>query len=81
MPLLAKSVAGMQILDGVPDRTVHALMNDTQLDRERYGYLNLLTFDPVANTLSVDSYSPLFDDFICDDANPDAERFIIESIF
>lgn len=67
--------------DGIPDRTVHALMNDTQLDRERYGYLNLLTFDPVANTLSVDSYSPLFDDFICDDANPDAERFIIESIF
>ena len=67
--------------DGVTDRTVHVLMHDLQLDRERYGYLNLLTFDPEANTLSVDSYAPFYDDYIYDDENPDAERFTIENVF
>ena len=67
--------------DGVPERTVHALMHDLQLDRTRYGYINLLTYDPVTNSLSVDAYSPFLDDYICYDQDPDAERFTIENVF
>ena len=52
-----------------------------QQDRDWYGYFNLLTYDPAANTLAVDSYSPFLDDYIYDDENPDEERFTVEDVF
>lgn len=67
--------------DGEADRTVNAIMSDLQMGMESYGYFNLLTFDPAANTLSVDSYSPFFDDHIWDDAHPELEQFMIEDVF
>lgn len=67
--------------DGVEERTVNALMYDTQTDRKHFGYLNLLTYDPVRDSLSVISYSPYFDDEIYDDEHPEMERFTLEHIF
>ncbi len=67
--------------DGEPDRTVNVLMYDVQEDLERYGYMNILTFDPLNNTLSVLSYSPYLDDYIYDDENPDRENFKIDNVF
>lgn len=67
--------------DGKPDRTVNALMYDVQTDREQYGYLCLLTYDPLTDMMSVDSYSPYLDDAIHDDENPDLERFTLEHVF
>ena len=67
--------------DGINERTVHALMYDMQMDKTHYGYVCLLTYDPVGNTLSVDSYSPLRDDYIYDDRHPDLERFILYNVF
>lgn len=67
--------------DGETERAVHVLMFDMQQDRERYGYFNLLTYDPAANTLSLEAYSPFMDDYIYDDENPDRERFTIQDIF
>lgn len=67
--------------DGICERTVNALMYDIQTDKSRYGYVCLLCYDPVGNTLSVDSYSPLRDDFLYDDDHPDLERFILYNVF
>ncbi len=67
--------------DGEDDRTVNVLMYDLQLDRSHYGYLCLLTYDPVANTLYCTSYSPCFDDEIYNDDDPDAERFTLHDVF
>lgn len=67
--------------DGTPERTVNALMYDVQTDREHYGYLCLLTYDPADNSLFVDSYSPFLDDYIYNDAEPDLERFTIQNVF
>ncbi len=67
--------------DGVEERSVCVLMHDLQEDRNKYGYFNLLTYDPAANTLSVDSYSPFMDDYIYDDEHPNDERFTIENVF
>lgn len=67
--------------DGKADRTVNALMYDIQTDMSRYGYVCLLTYDPVSNTLFVDSYSPFRDDYIYNDRNPDKERFKLNGVF
>lgn len=67
--------------DGEPDRTVNVLMYDVQEDLERYGYMNILTFDPLNNSLSVQSYSPYLDDHTYDDENPDRENYTIENVF
>lgn len=67
--------------DGIKERTVNALMYDMQTDKSRYGYVCLLTYDPVGNTLSVDSYSPLRDDYVYDDRHPDLEQFILYNVF
>ena len=67
--------------DGIAERTVNALMYDMQEDKSRYGYICILSVDPAANTLSVDSYSPLRDDYLYDDRHPDLERFILHDVF
>jgi hypothetical protein len=67
--------------DGKPDRTVNVLMYDTQTDRTRFGYVCLLTYDPVLNTLSCTSYSPHFDDEIYNDEAPEQERFTLRNVF
>ena len=67
--------------DGVKERTVNALMYDIQTELERYGYLCLLTYDPNDNTLSVNSYSPLWDDYIYDDEHPELEQFVLYDVF
>ena len=67
--------------DGINERTVNALMYDMQTDKSRYGYVCLLTYDPMGNTLSVNSYSPLRDDYVYDDRHPDLEQFILYNVF
>ena len=67
--------------DGTPERTVNVLMNDLQADTDRPGYVNLLTYNPADNSLSVTSYSPCVDDEIYDDEHPELERFTIENVF
>lgn len=67
--------------DGVPERTVNALMYDIQTELERYGYLCLLTYDPRDNSLSVDSYSPLWDDHVYNDEHPELEQFVLYDVF
>ncbi|MPN36126.1 hypothetical protein SDC9_183632 [bioreactor metagenome] len=48
--------------DGTPDRTVHQMMMNVQDDAERgVGYLRLLRFDPVLDTIEVVTYSPVLD--------------------
>ena len=50
--------------DGTPERTVQAIMVDYQaLPNGGEGYLMLLTFNVVDRTLSITSYSPVWDDF------------------
>ena len=50
--------------DGAPERTVQAVMVDYQgLPNGGEGYLMLLTFDPLARTVSITSYSPVLDDY------------------
>lgn len=67
--------------DGETDRTVNVLMYDMQTDKQHYGYICLLTYDPVQNTLSVNSYSPVHDDYIYNDDAPGAECFTLENVF
>ena len=67
--------------DGEPDRTVYALMYDIQLDSLNYGYVCLLRYDPADNSLSVTSYSPLWDDYIYDDTHPELEQFVLHDVF
>lgn len=67
--------------DGNPDRTVNVLMYDVQEDLDRYGYMNIMVYDPAKNTLSVQSYSPYLDDYTYDDGNPDREIYTIENVF
>ena len=67
--------------DGEAERTVNVLLYDLQTDRERYGYLCLLHYDPADNTLTADSYSPFLDDYIYDDENPETERFTLYDVF
>ena len=48
--------------DATPDRTVHQMMMNVQDDAERgVGYLRLLRFDPVLDTIEVVTYSPVLD--------------------
>lgn len=50
--------------DGVPDRTVQALMVDYQgLPNGGEGYLMLLNFNAVDRTVSITSYSPVLHDY------------------
>ncbi len=67
--------------DGVQERVVHVIMHDLQRVMDKYGYFNLLTYDPNNNSLFVNSYSPYLADYIYDDENPDGERFTIEDVF
>ena len=67
--------------DGIAERTVNALMYDVQEDKLRYGYVCILSYDPASGTLSVDSYSPLRDDYLYDDLHPDLERFTLHDVF
>jgi len=48
--------------DGTPDRTVHQMMMNVQDDATNgVGYLRLLRFDPMADTIEVITYSPVLD--------------------
>ena len=67
--------------DGKNDRTLNVLMYDVQEDLDNYGYMNILTIDPMNNTLSVESYSPIRDDYTYDDENPDREIYTIDNVF
>ncbi len=60
---------------------MNVLMYDVQEDRDKYGYLCTLTYRPADDSLAVDSYSPYMDDYIYDDENPDAERFVLHNVF
>ena len=67
--------------DGEPDRTVNALMYDIQTDYDRCGYICLLHYDPAENTLTVDSYSPVWDDHVYDDEHPESEQYVLYDVF
>ena len=48
--------------DDTPDRTVHQMMMNVQDDATNgVGYLRLLRFDPLADTIEVITYSPVLD--------------------
>ncbi len=50
--------------DGIPDRTVHQMMVDTQDDPENgAGFLRILRFHPDEDTIEVVTYSPVLDKF------------------
>lgn len=54
-------------VDGV---TIHSILSDYQEDEMGgNGMLRILTFDPAANKLSVQTYSPTVDQYLADDAN------------
>lgn len=54
--------------DGIPDRTVVQLLADYQGEENGGGgFLRLLTFDPAAGVVRVETYSPLLDDPLLDD--------------
>lgn len=53
---------------GSPDRTVVQLLADYQGEENGGGgFLRLLTFDPAAGVVRVETYSPLLDDPLLDD--------------
>ncbi|MEN6595543.1 MAG: metallophosphoesterase [Clostridiaceae bacterium] len=50
--------------DGVPERSVQAIMADYQgFDHGGEGYIVLLTFDPKVRDIRVTAYSPIHDDY------------------
>ena len=63
--------------DGVPDRTVQAIMADYQgFDQGGMGYVVLLTFDPGRREIRATSYSPTLDDYNYYD-DPSRETYTI----
>lgn len=68
--------------DGTDERTVNTLLFDYQSEwNDKLGYMVLLTFDPSDRCLSVISYSPSLDDYICHDDAADRECFVLEDAF
>jgi hypothetical protein len=65
---------------GVAGNTVHEIMSDYQTysDRERNSWLRLMTFDPVAETVSVRTYSPTLDRD--NDSAADDDHFVLSDI-
>lgn len=47
--------------DGTPERKVHIMLYNFQHYTDRCGQLRLLTFDPLAGSVSVETYSPVTD--------------------
>lgn len=62
------------------DRTFTAIMYNLQSEEKAYGYCTILTFDPMAHTLSFTSYSPYFDDYNYY-PKTDIETFVLENAF
>ncbi|MDO4565477.1 MAG: metallophosphoesterase [Clostridia bacterium] len=67
--------------DGQTDRIVHAMRHNYQSDIVKVGYLRTLVFDPLTRSITVDTYSPVLDDYIYFDDDPEADRFVIENGF
>lgn len=68
--------------DGIKERTVNVLLFDFQQEwNDKLSYLALLTFDPNDRSLSVITYSPFLDDYICHDEAADTECFRLENAF
>lgn len=64
------------------ERVVNVLCFDYQLGDPLNGsYMQLLTFDPVKRTISVNTYSPSKDDYVCHDDKPEEECFVLENAF
>lgn len=65
--------------DGTPDRTVHQLMYNYQEENAKTlgTYLRILTFDPGARSVSVETYSPALDDTL----REQTATFVIENAF
>ena len=63
-------------------RTVPYLMYNYQEDEEKgLGYLRILTFDPVARTIDVRTYSPYQNDDNYDDGQPELDAFRLAAAF
>lgn len=67
--------------DGEAERTVCATLFNCQGRGAKDGYLRILSFDPIARSIFVETYSPFADDHVTDDWNWDAEEFTIENGF
>ncbi|MDD3212363.1 MAG: metallophosphoesterase [Eubacteriales bacterium] len=64
--------------DGTPDRTVYQMVADYQDEsKSGGGYLGLLTFNRTERTISVNTYSPYLDDYICNDGKKELEEFTL----
>ena len=63
-------------------RTVPFLMYNYQEDEEKgLGYLRILTFDPMARSIGVRTYSPYLDDDNYDDTQPELDAFLLTAAF
>ena len=63
-------------------RLVNVICFDYQSEDPLTGsYMQFLTFDPATRSISVISYSPSLDDFVCHDDEPDKESFVLQNAF
>ncbi len=68
--------------DGTEERTFTTMMFNYQDDRkDGLGYVRLLTFDPMARTITVRTYSPWFDQFGYKKAKQGEDAFVLEDAF
>jgi len=69
--------------DGTEDRLVIALRHNEQDRRwpDQVGWLRMLTFDPIARSLTVNTYSPVLDRNYTVKDKIEEENFIIENAF
>lgn len=64
------------------ERVVNVLCFDYQLeDPLSNSYLQFLTFDPSDRSVFVTSYSPIKDDYVLNDENPEKECFLLQNAF
>lgn len=66
--------------DGVPDRVVNAMLYNYQHYGENCGQLRILTFDPLARSIEVTTYSPFRNRYYKDDTFK-AETFDLDHAF
>ena len=63
-------------------RRVNAIRYNYQADEENgLGFLRMLTFDPEARTITVTTYSPVYDVTCYDKAHPELDNYVIRNAF
>ena len=68
--------------DGTGERPFTSMMFNYQDDTEEgLGYMRILTFDPMARTVTVSTYSPWYDSYEYPGAEPGDDAFVLENAF